>query len=176
MPSGSLQTPAHQKLGGALCPSQPAQSLGTLLRIRQGAHISSPPGVCFMPAQQYFKLPTRVTVALSKELPIPLAWEPPAFFSPVRFRSPSLTLSLCPKKPQDSGRGGGEGRKADTLHKQPLPCATPQWLFLWQAPSRQHSPSPVHSGCSELYDLPREQQRVLGRHVARINLAAKNGF
>lgn len=30
---------------GALCPCQAAQSLGTLLRIRQGAHTSSPPSV-----------------------------------------------------------------------------------------------------------------------------------
>lgn len=72
-------------------------------------------------------------------------------------------LDALPRKPQDSGRGGGEGRRAGTLHEQPLPCATPQWLFLCPAPSRQPSPSsPVHSRGAVLADLPREHSVCLG--------------
>lgn len=54
--------------GGAVCPSQAALSLGTLPRTGQGA-VSLPTQWCDMPAQQYFRLPTRVTVALSKARP-----------------------------------------------------------------------------------------------------------
>lgn len=141
--------------GGALCLCQPAQCSGTLPRMWQGAPTSCQPGNTLNCPQESLLLYLRSAH--------------PSCLAAARFLHPRVVQVSIPdaflvsQKTRALRQGGGEGRRAGTLHGQPLPCATRQWLFPCPAPSRQPSPSlPVLSGCAGLCDLPREHSVCLG--------------
>lgn len=186
MPSGSPQTPARQKLGGlhdSLGPSQPAPALAERLRgdtprTGQGTHTSSHPSlVCDVPAQQYLKLSTRVTVALSKELPFLLPTNC-LIPSPGGWRLCGSDLhpgcfSCAPAKRSGELRGFGPPRRMMREGWRVARATFPRLLlprallhagyFCAGLPADSpHLPRLRRSGRARLFDLPGEHSVCFG--------------
>lgn len=159
MPSGSLQNPFWSSVSIPSCAALgvPAEDKAGSSHILPTWHaVTCQPSNTLNCPQESLLLYLRNTHSS--------AWELPHFFTPALLRSPCLPLSMCPR--ETTGLRQGRRRRREEgwhLAEQPLPCATPQWVFPCPAPSRHPSLSPpVLSSCAQLRDLPGEHRVCWG--------------